>query len=317
MPNKAKKTKRTIIMYAGFAAVLIALVLFIVLRRQDRMQYGLPETPVISAREIDGISIRFGDGGSVDLRRGDPAWMIAPNGYPVDSSAVADMLESLADFAITDLVSTSGYFDRYELDDENKIVVTATGDGKELLTFDLGKRAPSYNHSYVALGDGQVYHAATDLRRVFDKDTNSLRDRMVLAFAKDEIVEITASLPGMELNLTKSSATVGTGDSAITGAASWRAQDGEEWPTESIDEFLDRLDDLSCSEYADESRSGDIAPLLSLNLQGREGYRFTLLAEDETGFLASSSQTPYEFYISAWQGNNILDTFKPEETDGS
>ena len=317
MPNKAKKTKRTIIMYACFAAVLIALVLFIVLRKPDRMQYGLPDTPVVSAGEVDAISIRYGDGGETDLRRGDPEWTIEPEGYPVDSAVLDDMLESLAGFAITDLVSTSGHFDRYELDDEKKLTVTASGSGKTLITFDLGKRAPSYNHTYVSVGDGQVYHAATDLRRVFDKDTDALRDRKVLSFAKDEIVEITASLPGKEINLTKSTPTVGTGDNAVTGAATWRSQDGEEWPAESIDEFLDRLDDLSCSKFADESSAGDVEPLLSLKLRGREEYGFALLAEEETGFLASSSQTPYEFYISAWQGNNILDTFKPEEADGA
>ena len=304
-------------MYAGFAAVLIALVLFIVLRKSDRMQYGLPDTPVISEGEIDSISIRFGDGGEVALRRGDPAWTIAPEGDAGESVPVDDRLESFAGFKITDLVSTSGHYDRYELDKENKLIVTASADGKELLTFDLGKRAPSYNHTYVAVGDGQVYNAATDLRRVFDKDTDSLRDLRVFAFAKDAIVEITASLPGMEVKLTKSSPTIGTGDSAVTGAATWRAQDREEWPTESIDEFLDRLDDLSCSEFAEESTPDGSEPLLSLNLQGREGYRFSLLAEEETGFRATSSQTPYEFYITAWLGNSILDTFKPVETDGA
>ncbi len=317
MPNKAKKTKRTFIMYACFAAVLIALVLFIVFRKPDRMQYALPDTPSLSAGEIDGISLRFGNGDAIDLRRGDPEWSITPPGYPVDPGAVDDMLESLANFTITDLVSTKGHYDQYELDEKNRLTVTASGDGKTLLSFDLGKRAPSYNHTYVALGNGQVYSAATDLRRVFDKDVNSLRDRTVLSFAKDEIVGITATSPGVKTSLSKSTPTVGTGDSAVTGSATWRTAEGEEWPSESIDEVLDRLDDLSCSRFADEPAAGEIEPLLSLKLQGREEYRLDLLAEEETGFRARSSQTPYEFFISAWQGNNLLDTFNPKKTDGA
>jgi hypothetical protein len=38
-----------------------------------------------------------------------------------------------------------------------------------------------------------------------------------------------------------------------------------------------------------------------------------LLAKDEERYRARSSQTPYEFYISSFQGENILETFVLEE----
>ena len=315
MANKAKKRQKTIILYGSFAAVLIALVLVIVFRRSDRMQYGLPDTPVISAGEIDEISIDFSNGNEVTLRRGDPGWTITPEGYPVDAGAVEDMLESLSEFTLTDLVSTSGHYVQYELDEENKLAVTASGDGDELITFDLGKRSSSYNHTYVTVGDGQVYLAATDLRRVFDKEIDALRDRKVLTFAKDEIVEISASLPGLEINLAKSSPTITTSSGTVAGDAMWTDQAGEEWPAESIDEFLGRLNNLSCSEFADEPSEEGLEPLLKLDLKGIQTYKFTLLAEDETGFRATTSQSPYEFYISSWLGNSILDTFKPGDAE--
>ena len=315
MPSKVKKTRRMIIMYLCFAAVLIALVFSIVFRRSGRIHYGLPEIPKLSSEQIDGITVRPGRSDEINLSRVNSSWLIMPEGYKADTAAVNNMLDAFTGFTITDLISTSGHYERYDLDNRNKLTVTASGNGVQLISFDLGKRAPSYNHTYVALGDGQVYNAATDLRRIFEKDIDSLRSRQVLSFAKDEIVRIEASLPDAQLILTTSTPAAGTaGGSGAARQATWETPGGDIWETEIIDGLLDRLDDLFCTSFADTITAEEIEPLLTLKLQGHAEYRLTLIAEEETGYRASSSQTPYEFYISGRQATNILDTFSALET---
>lgn len=313
MPSKVKKTRRMVIMYICFAAVLIALVFSIVSRRSGRIHYGLPEIPKISLEQIDSITVKSGERGEISLSLVNSSWLIMPEGYKADSAALNNMLDAFTSFTITDLISTSGHYERYDLDNKNKLTVVASGNGEELISFDLGKRAPSYNHTYVALGDGQVYSAATDLRRVFEKDIDSLRSRLVLSFAKDEIVRIEASLPAAPLILTKSTPAVGTGGTTAQ-PATWKTPGGDIWETEIIDDLLGKLNALFCTSFADTLIAGEIEPLLTLKLQGHEEYRLTLLAEEETGYRASSSQTPHEFYLSSWQANNILDTFSDLET---
>lgn len=302
-----------IIMYASFAVVLIALVLYITLRRSDRMQYKLPDLPEVSVEEIDSIQIQSKTDGELKLSKSGSSWLIEPEGYKADDSAVQAMLDAVSNLTITDLVSTSGYYDKYELDKENKMVINALNEDEVIASFDLGKRAPSYNHTYISVGDGKVYHAATDLRRVFEKDVDSLRDKKVMSFLKEEIVRIEAVLPGSTITLTKDTPAVGSGTESSSLSATWKSASGDVWETEVIDEFLGRVDDLSCSEFIDTPGPQE-EPLLSLTLQGREQYTLELLAEEETGYRARSSQTPYEFYISAWQGENILETFTLEES---
>jgi len=309
MPSDVKKRRRMIIMYACFAAVLAALVLSIVFRSKDRIQYGLPAVPKVSAEEIDAITVKGGESGEIKLQRKDASWVIEPEGYRADADAVDDMLDSFADFTVTDLVSTSGHFETYDLDDRNKLTVTASGGGKELFSFDLGKRAPSYNHTYVSLGDGQVYNAASDLRRIFEKDAETLRSRRVLSFAGKEIVRIHAVLPGGELILAKANPAVGDTAGSAAQAGTWQTPDGAIWDTEIVDELLDRLDDLECSSFADRDSAKAGEPLLSLKLQGLTGYELDLLEREDAGYRARSSQADSEFYISSWQGDNILETF--------
>ncbi len=313
MPSKPKKRKQFIIMYASFAVVLAALVLYLVLRSPNRIQYGLPELPAVSADEIDTVTVSSEANGELKLQRENSSWVIMPEGYKADATAVNQMLNAITDLKLTDLVSTSGHFDRYELNDENKLIVTASGGGKQLISFDLGKRAPSYNHTYISVGDGQVYQAATDLRRVFDKNAESIRNRLVLSFSKDEIVRIDAVLPGAEYTLTKTSPDVSAGNTAAS-AVTWQTPDGNIWETEIVNDFLDRLDNLTCTSYADTPAADDVEPLITLKLKGMSEYDFKLLAKEENNYLASSSQTAYEFYISTYQGDNILETFSQLKT---
>jgi hypothetical protein len=140
------------------------------------------------------------------------------------------------------------------------------------LTFDLGKRAPSYNHTYISIDDGNIYHAATDLRRTFEKDSSALRDLQVLSFAKDEIVRIEAVSGDTSIVLTKDMAAVDPEQAATTQSVTWKSGSGDVWETEVIDELLGRLDDLECTQFIDSSFSQDSEALLSLTLVGTEEY---------------------------------------------
>ena len=54
-------------------------------------------------------------------------------------------------------------------------------------------------------------------------------------------------------------------------------------------------------------------PQIALELQGPETYTITLYEKDDDGYPAQSAFTPYTFYISGWQGDNILKAFTEEE----
>ena len=288
------------------AAVVIALVLYIALRREDRVRYVLPESPAVDRSTITAILIE-GTGGIELLKQGD-IWIITPDGYAALQSEVDSMLEALEDFTITDLVSTAEYYDRYELDNERKLHVTAKATGNIVRSFDLGKRAPSYNHTYVRLdSDSNIYHAASDLRRTFDKTKDDLWDKMVLSFDRESIVNIGVRLPDGTITLSKPTQQV-QADSQEEKSR-WESSDDGEWDAEVIDDLLDRLDDLTCARFIEGEYDEPGEPLIELALQGSDSYELILYEKDDEGYRASSSHTPYFFYVSSWQGDSILAPF--------
>ncbi|MBT3276033.1 MAG: DUF4340 domain-containing protein [Spirochaetales bacterium] len=317
--NKKKQTRSTIIMYGVFAAVAVALVLYIVLRRPDRMQYGLPEITQVAAESIDFIRIQGADEASFELIRTGESWKIQPGDFRPDPDAVKDMIESLVDLKLTDLVSTSSSYVRYELDEVGRIRINASSTGETVREFDLGKRAPSYNHTYLKLGsDPNIYQAATDMRRIYDRTVQDIRDKNVLSFIKEEVVKLGVTLKDRDFRLFKAASTVGSSGAASDSAAPavvWNSSDESLWPAEKVDELLDRLDDLTCTEFLID-KDIDLGPaLLVLDIQDQEDNSFSLFGKDETGYKARSSQTPYAFYISIWQGDNILEPFTDGEPD--
>ena len=310
--NRAKRQKRTIITYTILAVIVIALVLYVILRRQDRLQYQLPTIPAISAGEIDEITLTSPEGTVIQLQSKGGGWRIAPQGYKVDDELVSDMTEALANFRISDLVSTRSVYERYDLDDDAKLIILAGGEGKELLTFDAGKVAPSYNHTYVRLpDDDRVFHGVGDLRRTFDKSVSDLRDKLVLSFPAIGIESLVAIFPNREIRLVKSVEPSGTGEEAVNETV-WRTPSGEIWEAEKIDELLNRIDDLRCSEYLTNESTKLGTPGLTLIVTGEREHTLSLFSVNEEGYEATSSGTPYPFRISTWQGESILDTF---ETD--
>ena len=301
MKDSKHKKRRLIITYFVMTAIVVALVLYIVLRREDRVRYVLPEMPVVDSLDISAIAIDGPE--SVELLRQGDTWIISPEGHTARQSDIDSMLDALRDFAVTDLVSTAEFYDRYELDEKRKLHVTAKDSGNIVRSFDLGKTAPSYNHTYVRLdSDANVYHAASDLRRIFDKNKDDLRDKTVLSFDRNSIVSIAASLPGGDFRLQASS----QGDEI-----SWESSDGRDWDAEVIDDLLDRLDDFACESFIEDEGVQMGEPQLVLELQGQERHTLTLFQKNDEGYVAQSSYTPYTFYISNWQGDSILKPFAP------
>lgn len=312
MPNK--RTRKTIITYGVFAVVLIALVLYIVLRRSDRMQYDVPTVDSVEASSILAITIEEANS-TIEMSRDGDEWYILPDRFKVDPGMASDMIDSIAEFELTDLVSTSKSYERYELDDAKAMKIVASGSNTDLLEFYLGKRAPSYNHSYVRLpGDDNVYHAATDLRRVFDKDIGTLRDKNVLAFTRGDVVRIGVTTPERELQLSKSTSQVSTENQAGS-ALEWTASDGSEWAPEKIDELLDRIDDLRCTSFVEDTQANLGDPILVLQIQTQQQNTLSLFEKQDDSYPATSSQTPFAFYVSEFVGDSVIDTFSTGDND--
>jgi len=303
--------------YIIIGAIILALSLYLLLRKTDRTLYQLPKVPQLSKPEISRIEISKGDT-SIVLNRNDKNWDIAPQGYPADNGKVKKMLDIIGQLTLTALVSESKNYTRYDLDDENKITVRAWAGNTLSREFDIGKTAPSYQHTFIKLrGDHRVYHARENFRHSFDHTLENLRDKTVLSFEKTEIQEIHISKEGISLVLILKE--VPMEESASRGPEAqiplppkieWQNSDGRGADESKVNRLLTTLSRLRCERYVDEYKKEDFAnPIYSIQLKGVQDYGLSIferMDKDAKSYPATSSQNDYPFLLPERKAEDIM-----------
>ena len=310
--------------YIILVAIILALSLYLLLRKQDRTHYKLPGVTPIAQADISKIEI-FKKGSAITLIKKDTIWRIAPEGYPADASKVRDMLDKIEKLALTALVSESKNYTRYDLGDDKKLAVKAWAGDTLKRDFAIGKVAPSYRHTFVQLsGDYRVYHASGNFRGVFDQTLDKIRDKVVLKFDKAEITEIRVSkgkeskgfgrkqVP-VEIKLDRQGEA--SSPPATRTETLWETAEGQKADQAELDRLLTILSNLRCEKYLDDRKKEDFTePIYTVQARGIQEYSLSIFGrpdKDTKAYPAISSVNDYPFSLQEQQANDIMKD--PEE----
>jgi hypothetical protein len=289
--------------------IILALILYLVLRKQDRVHYRLPDIPEISQGEISRLEISKLEERIV-IEKGNDNWIISPQGYLADSVLVESMLESVKKPVITAMVSDSKNYTRYGLDEDKKIAVRLFSEDILKREIELGEITDSGRHTFIKLpGDHRVYHARDNLRNKFKKDTDELRDKTVLSFSKQDIreMEITKDSNSLVLVLAEQVQTEEDGDKT---RIIWQTSEGKEVEESSPEDLLSSLFRLSCREYLYETGKEDLKnPLYTIRLEGVKEYTLSIFSgiDDDQACKATSSENDYAFILADWRVDKIIE----------
>jgi hypothetical protein len=302
--------------YIILVAVILALCLYLLLRKTDRVRYELPELPAVQKADVSKIEIAK-KGAAIILNRRNGNWNIGPQGYPADTAKVTNMLAIIENLTLTAMVSESRDYSRYQLDDEHKITVRAYIGERLTREFDVGKVAPSYRHTFVRLkGNEVVYHARENFRHTFETTVDDLRDKQVLAFDKEEIQEIRIAKNGKPLVCTRSAASVTAGQeppaksSAPKQELVWQSAEGERCDEKTLSRLLAVLSKLRCERYIENKEKEDFTdPMYRIELKGAQDYNLSIFPKaegDEKGYPAISSENDYPFLLPEARAKSIM-----------
>lgn len=290
--------------------IIIALSGYLYFKRTDRIHYELPDVSAIDAEEITRIEIVSGQQ-SIMLNKKDETWHVSEQEYPAEAKKAENMLNVFKDLTITDLVSQSGNYILYDLGDDKKISVKAYAGSNLIRGFDIGKKAPTYKHTFIKLtGDDKVYQAGGDFRKKFETTIADLRDKRVLTFGTGEITSLTIAAAQKEITLTKEEIPVEkAGEQPGKEAKKTRWKDGSNNTIEdtAIDKLLGTLSALDCQGYLEDKAKADLgSPETTITLSGTEEYSLSLFAGDGEQKPASSSENEYVFVLP----DNRIDSIK-------
>jgi hypothetical protein len=317
---KQSKTKTE---YIILGVVIVALLLYLVLRNPNQMNYRLPDLSPIVRTEISKIDITKA-GQTIRLEKKDSQWLIQPQGFSTDLAKINAILDAIFNLRLTALVSESKNYSPYGLDKENEIMVKTYKNGQVLREFSVGNAAATYNHTYVKLAnDPRVFHARNPFRDIFDQKVDNLRDKTVLQFDKNEISAVEIGSAGEKILFVKNAKPVevkanenkpeAQATTPPPGETAWLMADGKPGNSSQLNGIIEQASQLSCEQFiAGKTRDDFKEPIYTVLLKGHKDFQLAIYpkAEKKTSYPAMSSESPYPFLLSSYTAESIMK--KPE-----
>ena len=317
--------------YIILAVIIIALSVYLFMRRDDRTLYELPEVPQVSQKDITRLQISKGTT-LIDLNKKDNSWFIAPKEYPTDAAKVKNMLDTIEKFTLTALVSESKNYTLYDLSDNAKVNVKAWQGDSLKRDIDVGKSASSFRHTFVkTAGDDRVFHARGNFRDTFDTTVDDLRDKVILKYTPSDIQEIKVTQEQRSFTLNRSqlpekeeSPTADKNENETPSAqkTAWQTADGRTGDDVALNRLLNTLSNLRCQTFIeDRGKEAFTSPMITIELKGTQEYSLSVFAkteEKDSEQPAISSANKYAFLLAGSQVESIVrdasDILKKPET---
>lgn len=301
-----KPPLRTLMRYALPLAAITALTLYVVARRDDRLHYELPTLPPMEVAAVDRVEIKRGET-LITIQRSDQGWLIEGPRYAAEPTIINNMVRVAANLTLTDLIAREPTYRRYGLGNAEGITATFREGARTLRVLKIGKRAPTYSHTFVMIGDDpRVYQAVGDLTRAFTAQEQALRDRTILQFETDEISAITVTTSNGTFELQRQLPL--TPDASPT----WTNASGAAHDATAIAAALNQLAGMQATRFTDQAPKS--LPLLEIELHGIEEsrHRLTIYPKTANAHVATSSDADGPFVLLPVILMDVLATFSTE-----
>lgn len=319
--------------YLILGGIIAALLIYLILGSgRNNMSYKVPELQNIQIGEINRIEINR-SGKSIILARKENNWRIMSQEYPADSTKVNSMLNVVENLTLTELAAEKKDFQRYDLDEKNKIKVKAYKGDTILRQFDIGKTSSTNSHTFVTLeNDSRIFYARNSFQSDFSYEVGELRDKVIMDFEQNEITGIEIQTGGKTFQFVKKMETVEPEEkeSQDTNDAfeipeetrqeeTWVLPDGIKGNKDNISSILSSIPRLRCDEYIEGKNIEDFKePVYTVILKGSKDYTLKIFEKEdkEDGKYPSlSSENAYPFLLSTYSAESIMK--KPEELTNS
>lgn len=288
--------------YILLALLIASSIAYLVFERTDRVHYTLPKLKTVKMDEITKIEISRA-GSTIALMKKDNSWYISPNNWRADQTKISEMLDKLSGLTVTDLVSESKTYERYALDDKNKMILKAYSGNVLKRELDVGKVATTNQHTYIRFpGNDKVYLASGDLPRMFQTPAAELRDMLVFSINPPDITGISIEQHGKKIALNREELPPDKSQKKpqkdAVKLSIWKDEKGTVVDKAKIDAFLAVLSKIYCEGYLDDAMKASLTnPVIILKVKGSKEYSLSIFDKtlEKIPALSSQSESPFVF----------------------
>ena len=290
-----------------FLIILFSAYLF--LHKENKNNYTLPEVLKIKSSDITKINIAKKDS-NILLQKENDNWFINNEKYPANIEKINNMLDIIQNLNLTALVSEKKDFKRYDLDPEKSIKVKAVIDSKVVRNFEIGKTAPTYNHTFIKFKkDNKVYYALKNFRSDFNETADALRDKTVLFFNQEHIKQIVLERGDIKKELYLKE--IKNPDNKNNEKVKiWDSKDKSTFDAKIVKNFILMLSNFRCLKYIyknskEEYQSKKI--LYKITIKGKKSMNIAFYDDkEEEQFIGISSQSNYPFSLDSHEIKNLI-----------
>lgn len=286
-------------------AVIFILGLYLVIQSTGKINYHIPVFENLE-EEINQIEIvKLSE--TYKLFSNNGKWKFSSDNLRVEPTKIAEMISFIVNPEIIDMVSDTGNFLNYGLEDGRSITVSAWTDTENINTpvrkLILGSINSTGNFTYIRIPENNnVYTVSGDLNSLFGLTKNELLDKRVTNFDISDIERITFSFIDAKYILIKS---VGEDNKDI-----WTTTNGTPVQIEILEQNLRYLSNSRFNSYIKSNNFNNTNVLFNIELSGDNlKESFSILEKYETEFISNSSFTNKYFFLSENTGTQIMSMF--------
>lgn len=288
-------------------AIILVLGLYLGINSTGKMNYKIPGFDTIEMENINIVRIE-GLSESIKIYLDDEVWRVGDDNLRAEPSKVTEMISFLVNPDFIDMVSDTGNYQNYGLEDTEYISVKAwTGNNneghpdRELL---IGNLNTTGSFTFIRRPDNiGVFTVGGNIKRLFDVTQNDLIDKRILNIDIPDIDKITLSFSDFSITLGK---TVGENNEDI-----WTSSEGLSIEIEKLEQNLRYLSNSRFNAYIDNTDGGSLNSLFEIDLSGENlDENFRILEKKDTGYYCESSFAGKSFILSENTGTQIIKMFK-------
>lgn len=297
--------------YLLLILIIVVLSIYLGVQKTNHEDPELPKLAELDSNAVNRILITKADA-SIELTKKDEQWLIRPQDYPANTVTVKNMLNAASKLTTTALVSETGIYERYDLDSTKRTTIKVFNGQKLEREFSIGKAAPTFQHTFVLLvGDDNVYHARGNLTNTFNQTIESLRDKKVLSFDKDQITAVDVRKGDQSLVISKKEIkATPQGDSQEEKTpppspvkTKWTNESGQDVDSPAVDSLLNNMSGLTCDAFmADDTKASLKDAAWTLTFKSKQGdFSVSVFGNDAQtppNYKAASSGSRYAFLLN-------------------
>jgi hypothetical protein len=303
---------------------IIALLLLYIIVRNVKRSDDVPDLPEWEG-SADEVLITSKEG-AIKLFKKEGKWAAGEDAYPADAKLIGEVEKRFKEVRLADLISTKGYYAKYDLTPDKYIEVILKKGDATLRKFKIGKKSSTNRHTFIRVDDRpEIYLADGTFDLVLNKSLEDFRDHEVLKINRDTVSAFTVEYQGRIYAFSrepvkkadeKSEAKDGGKKPVQPSWGDWKCRGYEavRLDKSKVETLLQSLDPLRASSFPETPKKDLPQRVCMVQIKsGQKDITLTIYKKD-TFYMGTTSEIPYIFTVDKWNIEKLfitgIDIFK-------